>query len=57
MNLHERELKNDCAHLETSNIKWLESWEEHLCKWRVHSSCPKSCESYVKEQTIEILEK
>ncbi len=57
MTLNEKDLKDDCNYLETSNIEWLESWIEYLCKWRVHSSCPKNCESYVKEKTIEILEK
>lgn len=57
MILNEKNLKNDCTHLDSSNVELLEWWKEYLCKWRVHSSCPKNCESYVKEKIVEILEK
>ncbi|MDD5212861.1 MAG: hypothetical protein PHG82_00325 [Candidatus Gracilibacteria bacterium] len=57
MALDGTDFNDDCAHLDTSNIELLGSGKEHLCKGSVHSSCPKDCELYVKEQTMGVLEK
>lgn len=58
MTLNWNEFQDDCAHLDAKDLwDWNNEQIEYSCKWRVHSSCPKNCEAYLKETVIGILQK